>query len=89
MYSPECQPFLAEAVAVADVFGEIAKLEGEGVTVAFENMRQDNCSKNWFQSLNGESLLHSTLGLPVSNDRAKNLNFTKALVIASRERCHS
>jgi hypothetical protein len=88
MYSPECQPFLAEAVAVADVFQAIAKPEGTGITVAFENMRQENCSENWLQSMNGESLLHSALGLPVNSERAKNLYFSRALMMASRHLCH-
>jgi hypothetical protein len=87
--SPECEPFLAEAVAVADVFGEIAKLEGAGWAVVFHSMTQENCSQSWMQFMNGESLLHSALALPVSIERAKNVYFTQALIRVSRNLCHS
>jgi hypothetical protein len=60
VHSLECEPFLAEAVAVADILHEIAQPlaeGGNGFTVTFGNMRQETCSQNWFTSLNGLSLL--------------------------------
>ncbi len=36
MFSLECRPFLAEAVAVADVFHEIAKPDENGETLLLE-----------------------------------------------------
>jgi hypothetical protein len=89
MLSLGCRPSLAEAVAVADVFHQIAKPDEEGETVTFRDMRQEKCSQNWLQYMNGESLLHSTLALPVSSEDAKSLYFTDALMRASRQLCHS
>ena len=89
MLSLECRPFLAEAVAVADVFNEIAKPDETGETVTFGSMRLEKCSGNWLQYMNGESLLHSALALPVSGEDAKSIYFTNALIRASRQLCHS
>jgi hypothetical protein len=85
----ECEPFLAEAVAVADVLQEIAQLaeDGNDFIVTFRNMRQEKCSQNWRISLNGLSLLHSALGLSV--DSPKSIYWTRALIDASRQLCHS
>jgi hypothetical protein len=90
--SLECEPFLAEAVAVAEVLQEIAKppelYEKEtDFTITFDSMRQQKCSQNWFQSLNGQSLLHSALGLSV--DSPERIYWVAALMRASRQLCHS
>jgi hypothetical protein len=91
MFSLECQPFLAEAVAIAEMFSEIAKSDekGDTFTVPFRGMRQEECSQNWRQYMNGQSLLHSALALPEASERAKNIYFVSALMRASRELCHS
>jgi hypothetical protein len=86
--SSECQPFLAEAVAVAEVFSEIAKVDEKGdLTVTFRDMRQEKCSQNWRQYMNGQSLLHSALSLPV--DSPERIYWVAALMRASRQLCHS
>jgi hypothetical protein len=91
MLSPECEPFLAEAVAVADVFAAIARPSGASgnFTVVFRSMTQENCSENWLRSMNGQSLMHATLSLPEDGEAAKNIYFTNALIRASRQLCHS
>jgi hypothetical protein len=91
MLSPECEPFLAEAVAVADVFQAIAlgHVESGNFTVVFRNMNQENCSQNWLRSMNGQGLMHVTLALPIDSDDAKNIYFTDALMRASRQLCHT
>jgi hypothetical protein len=84
--SLECEPFFAEAVAVSDVFHEIANPVDAGrknFTVVFENMSHENCSENWLRSMNGQILLHSALGLPVSSESAKSINFVSALIRAA------
>jgi hypothetical protein len=90
--STECEPFLAEAVAVAEVLQEIAKPPGlndkeTDFTVTFHNMSQQKRSENWYQSLNGLSLLHSALGLSV--DSPKSIYWVAALMRASQQLCHS
>jgi hypothetical protein len=87
--SLECKPFLAEAVAVADLLDGIARPtdDGNDFIVTFRNMHQEKCSQNWFASLNGLSLLHSALGL--SEDSPKSIYWTDALIRASRQLCHS
>jgi hypothetical protein len=89
--SLECEPFLAEAVAVADVLTGIVKPDEKGMdfTVTFHNMNQQKCSQNWFQSMNGQSLMHSALGLGLSVERAKNIYWVDALLRASQQLCHS
>jgi hypothetical protein len=92
--SVECEPFLAEAVAVAEVLTEIAKVpgldeKGMDVTVTFHNMNQQKCSQNWFQSMNGQSLMHSALGLSVDIQSAKSIYWVAALLRASQQLCHS
>jgi hypothetical protein len=90
--SLECEPFLATAVAVSDVFHEIANppdAGGKNFTVVFENMSEENCSQNWRRSMNGPILLHSALGLPVSSESAKSIYFVSALIRAARQLCHS
>jgi hypothetical protein len=86
--SLECEPFLAEAVAIADVLHEIAQLaeDGNDFIVTFGNMRQEKCSQNWFTSLNGLGLLHSALALSVD---PQSIYWTNALIRASRQLCHS
>jgi hypothetical protein len=86
--SLECEPFLAAATAVAEVFSEIAKPDEKGdVIVTFPEV-QERCSHNW-RHMTGQTLLHSALVLPVSSDNAKSIYFVNALMRASRELCHS
>jgi hypothetical protein len=88
--SMECEPFLAAAMAVAEVFSEIAKPDEKGdLIVTFRDAVQERCSSNWRQHMNGQTLLHSALALPVSSDSAKSIYFVNALMRASRELCHS
>ena len=88
--SVECEPFLAAAVAVAEVFSEIAKPDEKGdLIVTFRDAVQERCSSNWRQHMNGRTLLHSALALPVSSDSAKSTYFVNALVRASLQLCHS
>jgi hypothetical protein len=87
--SLECEPFLAAAMAVAEVFSEIAKPDEKGdVIVTFRDAVQERCSYNW-RHMTGQTLLHSALALPVSSDSAKSIYFVSALMRASRELCHS
>ena len=87
-YSVECEPFLAAAVAVAEVFSEIAKPDEKGdLTVTFRNGVQERCSHKWRENMTGRTLLHSALA--VSSDSAKSIDFVNALTRASRELCHS
>ena len=90
--SKDCEPFLAEAVAVADVMQELSTLD--------KNLKDNvwvvpshggdvmHCSENWMKSLNGLGLLHSALGLSLFRD-PKSVYWTKALMWASRQLCHS
>jgi hypothetical protein len=46
--SMECEPFLAAAMAVAEVFSEIAKPDEKGdLIVTFRDAVQERCSSNW------------------------------------------
>ena len=86
--SAECEPFLAAAVAVAEVFSEIAKPDEKGdLTVTFRNGVQERCSHKWRENMTGRTLLHSALA--VSSDSAKSIDFGNALMRATRELCHS
>jgi hypothetical protein len=88
--SLECEPFLAAAVAVAEVFSEIAKPDEKGdLIVNFPDAVQERCSSNWRQHMNGQTLLHSALALPLDSESARNIYFIRALMSASRELCHS
>lgn len=92
--SNECLPYLAEAAAVAQVLSEQAKLPGvnskdEGYGIVFHDGYQQNCSSNWLQSMNAQTLLHSALGLAVGVSDAQRLNWVAALLQASQQLCHS
>ena len=88
--SPECEPFLAAAVAVAEVFSEIAKPDEKGdFIVAFPDAVQERCSANFRQRMNGQNLLSSVLALPMGSDSAENIYFVRALMRASQQLCHS
>ena len=88
--SLECEPFLAAAVAVADVFSEIAKPDEKGdLIVAFPDAVQERCSANFRQRMNGPTLLSSVPALPVGSDSAENIYFVSALTRASQQLCHS
>jgi hypothetical protein len=88
-YSLECEPFLAAAVAVAEVFSEIAKPDEKGdLIVAFPGAVEERCSSNFHQRMNGQTLLYSVLALPVGSG-AENIYFVSALMRASRQLCHS
>ena len=88
--SLECEPFLAAAVAVAEVFSEIAKPDEKGdLIVTFPHAVQERCSANFRQRMNGHNLLSSVLALPVGSDSAENIYFVSALMRASQQLCHS
>ena len=88
--SLECEPFLAAAVAVAEVFSEIAKPDEKGdLIVTFPHAVQERCSANFRQRMNGQNLLSSVLALPVGSDSAENIYFVRALMRASQQLCHS
>ena len=88
--SLECEPFLAAAVAVAEVFSEIAKPDEKGdLIVNFPDAVQERCSANFRQRMNGQNLLSSVLALPVGSDSAENIYFVSALMRAARQLCHS
>jgi hypothetical protein len=88
--SLECEPFLAAAVAVAEVFSEIAKPDEKGdLIVAFPDAVQERCSANFRQRMNGPTLLSSVLALPVGSDSGENIYFVSALMRASQQLCHS
>ena len=88
--STECEPFLAAAVAVADVFSEIAKPDEKGdLIVAFPNAVQERCSANFRQRMNGPTLLYSALAHPVGSDSAENIYWVSALMRASQQLCRS
>src|SRR6516165_4053518 len=84
------KPFLAAAVAVAEVFSEIAKPDEKGdLIVTFPGAVQERCSANFRQRMNGQNLLSSVLTLPVGSDSAENIYFVSALMRASQQLCHS
>lgn len=90
--SKECQPFLAQAVAVADVMQELSFVDtdakGDFVVVPFPHGSLTHCSPNWLKSMNGLALLHSTLGFGGFDD-TKTTYWTRALMQVSRQLCHS
>ena len=86
--SKDCEPFLAEAVAVADVMYDLATADKQmKFIVPFPYGNIMHCSGNWLRSMNGLGLLHSALGLSV--DDPKSTYWTKALMRASQQLCHS
>jgi len=91
-HSKDCDPFLAEAVAVADVMQELSFVDMNAkedfVVVPFPHGNQTHCSPNWLKSMNGLALLHSTLGFAGFDD-TKTTYWTKALMQVSRQLCHS
>jgi hypothetical protein len=90
--SKECQPFLAQAVAVADVMKELSFVDmdakGDFVVIPFPHGNLTHCSQNWLKSMNGLGLLHSTLGSG-GFDENKSIYWTHALMQVSRQLCHS
>jgi hypothetical protein len=88
--SPECEPFLAAAVAVADVFSEIAKPDEKGdLIVTFPDAVQERCSSNFRQRMNGQTLLYRALALTEGSDNAENIYWVSALIRVSQQLCHS
>ncbi len=91
-HSKECEPFLAEAVAVADVLKELSSIDkeakGDFVIVPFPHGIQTHCSQNWMKSMNGTALLHSTLGFGGFDD-SKTTYWTHALMVVAQQLCHS
>ena len=87
--SMECEPFLAAAVAVAEVFSEIAKPDEKGDLIVTFPDTVERCSSNFRQRMNGPTLLSSALALSVGSDSAENIYFVSALMRASRQLCHS
>jgi hypothetical protein len=89
--SKDCEPFLAEAVAVADVMQQISdvdlKAKENVFVVPFGGGNEMHCSDNWFRSMNGLGLLHSALGLAVNDP--KRTYWVSALRRASQQLCHS
>jgi hypothetical protein len=88
--SPECEPFLAAAVAVADVFSEIAKPDEKGdLIVTFPDAVQERCSSNFRQRMNGQTLLYRALALTEGSDSAENIYWVSALIRVAQQLCHS
>jgi hypothetical protein len=91
-HSKDCEPFLAEAVAVADVMKELSFVDkdatGDFVVVPFPHGNLTHCSPNWLKSMNGSGLLQSTLASGAF-DENKNTYWTQALTQVSRQLCHS
>jgi len=87
--SLECEPFLAAAVAVAEVFSEIAKPDEKGDLIVTFPDTVERCSSNFRRRMNGKTLLSSALALSVGRDSAENIYFVSALMRASRQLCHS
>jgi hypothetical protein len=84
------QPFLAAAVAVADVFSEIAKPDEKGdLLVTFPDAVQERCSSNFRQRINGPTLLYRALALTEGSDSAENIYWISALIHVSQQLCHS
>jgi len=87
--SLECEPFLAAAVAVADVFSEIAKPDEKGNFIVTFPDGEERCSSYFRQRMNGPSLLYRALALTAGSDSAENIYFVSALMRASQQLCHS
>jgi hypothetical protein len=92
--SNDCLPYLAEAVAVAQVLSEQVKLPGvgdkeDGYGIVFHDGYQERCTTNWLQSMNGPTLLRAALGLNVGVADAQRLYWVAALLQASQQLCHS
>jgi hypothetical protein len=89
-----CVPFLAAAVAVADVLNLQAKtiMPTKSTPVAFDIVfhsgSTERCSAQWLKSLNGLSLMHTALGL-TADEGEQNVFWTDALIRAARLLCHS
>jgi hypothetical protein len=88
--SAGCLPYLAEALAVASVLTESARLiDNAKYGVAFHSGRQEICTERWRQAMNGLQLLHLALGFEGDTEEAKRLPWIDALIRASQDRCHS
>jgi hypothetical protein len=92
--SNECLPYLAQAEAVAQVLSEQVKLprandKAEAYGIVFHDGYEQNCSSNWLQSMRGQTLLHSALGLAVGASDAQRLNWVAALLQAAQQLCHT
>jgi hypothetical protein len=92
--SNECLPYLAQADAVATVLSQQVKLPGanskqDAYGIVFRDGYEQNCSSNWLQSMNGQTLLHSALGLAVEVRDAQRLNWVVALLQVAQQLCHT
>ena len=98
--SDACVPYLAGAVAVGALLNDQANIASLGrrdksrtdddrVDIVFYGAQVTRCSVNWLQSLNGQTLLHSALGLPVTFAESKNIYWTDALRRAAISLCHT
>lgn len=90
--SKDCEPFLAEAVAVADVMTELSTVDTKAkenlFVVPFPHGNVMHCSDNWRKSMNGLGLLHSSLGLGMFDD-PKSTYWVMALTRTSQKLCRS
>jgi hypothetical protein len=92
--SNECLPYLAQAEAVAQVLSQQVKLPAanskqEAYGIVFHDGYAQNCSSNWLQSMNGQTLLHSAMELAVGESDARRLNWVAALLQAAQQLCHT
>jgi hypothetical protein len=92
-HSKECEPFLAQAVAVVDVMKELSFVDTDAkgddfVVIPFPHGKLTHCSQRWMTSMNGLALLHLTLGSGAF-DENKSTYWTHALMQVSRQLCHS
>jgi hypothetical protein len=92
--SPECLPYLAEAVAIGDLLHDQAEVsssapDASAFEIVFERGEKMRCSRNWFDSLNGQTLLHAGLGLPIGIKEAESTYWSEALQRAAISLCHS
>ncbi len=87
--SDACQPFLAEAVAIADLLHEqsnIVRVGGEDkALMPGYSMSILTCDLSIYDRLNGQSLLH--LALAFSPPDPKSLYWTQALRAAALQPC--
>jgi hypothetical protein len=89
--SRDCLPYLAEAVAVADVLTAATKVTSPvkgkvSITVVFRSGSEQSCSENWLRNLlNGQRLLHDALLM----DARQHAYWTDALLAAAQNLCHS
>jgi hypothetical protein len=88
--SRDCLPYLAEAVAVADVLTattRVSSSKGETtITAVFRNGSEVHCSKNWIRSaLNGQRLMQAALHM----DARQHAYWVDALLAAAQDHCRS